>query len=229
MPAPALGRGVLVRRARPPAGVDVTARSRPSSQDSEGTLGGAASVAVEATNETAEGGISLETITVRGDIVAGALCLAAAAVGYFVLVPKWVYVPATVAGTLDSPAFLPRALFMLLALFGALLLLQSLAHAKAIAGEGKVPRGDWMRAAGMLFIYMFYLGAVFMVGLPLASGLSLALAMVYFGERRPLVIGIAIVLLPTLLWLFFVKIALVPMPMPIIELAAGGPLSRGGT
>lgn len=179
-------------------------------------------------DETASGGTSLETITVRGDIVSGALCLAAAAVGYFVLVPKWVYVPATVAGTLDSPAFLPRALFMLLALFGALLLLQSLPSVKAIAAEGKAPRADWMRAGGMLLVCMFYLGAVFLIGLPLASGLSLAVALVYFGERRPLVIGIAIVLLPTLLWLFFVKIALVPMPIPIFELAAGAPPLTGG-
>lgn len=198
------------------------------SGEPEGASGGGVSLSAGATNESASGAISLETTSVRGDIVSAALCLAAAAAGYFVLVPKWVYVPATVAGTLDSPAFLPRALFMLLALFGALLLLQSLARARAIAGEGKAPLRDWVRAAGMLLVCTFYLGAVFLIGLPLASGLSLALALVYFGERRPLVIAVAIVLLPTLLWLFFVKVALVPMPIPVIELAAGGPLFRGG-
>lgn len=198
------------------------------SAKSEDTLDDGASVSDGGANETASGGLSLETITVRGDIVSGALCLAAAIIGYFVLVPEWIYVPATVAGTLDSPAFLPRVLFALMALLGGMLLLQCLPRAKVIAGEGKVPRGDWMRAGGMLLVCMFYLGAVFLIGLPLASGLSLALAMVYFGERRPLVIGIAVVLLPTLLWLFFVKIALVPMPTPIFELADGAPPLRGG-
>jgi len=161
---------------------------------------------------------TLETATGLGDLALAASCLISAGLGYFVLVPRWVYVPAKVAGTLDSPAFFPQALFILLALLAGLLLVQSLFAVSRIAAESRAPPADWRRAGTMLAICLFYLGAVFLIGLPLASAVSMALTLLYFGERRLLVVGLTSVLLPMLLWLFFVKVALVPMPTPLIEL-----------
>lgn len=161
---------------------------------------------------------TLETATGLGDLALAASCLISAGLGYFVLVPRWVYVPAKVAGTLDSPAFFPQALFILLALLAGLLLVQTLLAVSRIAAESRAPRADWRRAGTMLAICLFYLCAVFLIGLPVASAVSMALTLLYFGERRLFVVGLASVLLPMLLWLFFVEIALVPMPKPLIEL-----------
>ena len=70
--------------------------------------------------------IELETPTHRGDVIAAALCLSAGLLGYLVVVPNAVYVPSKFAGSVNSPAFLPNVLFIVLAGLGALYLAQSL-------------------------------------------------------------------------------------------------------
>ena len=58
--------------------------------------------------------VELETPTRRGDVVAAVLCLLVGLAGYYLIVPAAVYVPSKVAGTANSPAFLPNVLFLLL-------------------------------------------------------------------------------------------------------------------
>jgi len=156
--------------------------------------------------------IDLETPTRRGDVIAAALCLMAGLGGYFVVVPMAVYVPAQFAGTANSPAFLPNVMFVLLAVFSTLYLIQSLIVYRREVPEGRVQALDWALAGGTALICIGYIVAIHVVGMTLGSALAVAATVFYFGERRPaLIAGIAIIL-PLLLWYFFVKIAHILFP-----------------
>lgn len=171
--------------------------------------------------------VSLETITVRGDVIAGAVCLTGALAGYFVLVPAWVYVPVQFKGTINSPALMPQVLFVLMGVFSAVYFLRSLNKYRLTSREGWTPVSDWTLAAGTVLICAAYLGAIYVVGFPVASALCLVAGQYYFGERRWVIIITIAIVLPALLWLFFVKIANIMLPTPMIpfldfmEFAAG--------
>ncbi|NIQ96805.1 MAG: hypothetical protein GWN87_23420, partial [Desulfuromonadales bacterium] len=92
--------------------------------------------------------IELETPTHRGDIVAASLCLSAGLAGYFLVVPAAVHVPAKFAGTVNSPAFLPNALFILLAGLGAIYLVHSIIAYTRGARQGRARSSDWSLAGG---------------------------------------------------------------------------------
>lgn len=156
--------------------------------------------------------IELETPTHRGDVIAASLCLGAGLVGYFVLVPTAVHVPSKFAGTVNSPAFLPNALFILLAGLGALYLAQSLIAYLREERQGRARFSDWTLAGGTALICVGYIGAIYLVGLTLGSALCVAVTIYYFGERRLWVIGSIAVILPSLLLYFFVKIANILLP-----------------
>ncbi len=78
--------------------------------------------------------IDLDTPTQRGNVIAATLCLGIGLVGYFLVVPGVVYVPSKIAGAVNSPAFLPNVLFILLAGRGAIYLFgMTLASALCVA------------------------------------------------------------------------------------------------
>jgi len=156
--------------------------------------------------------IELETPTHRGDVIAAALCLSAGLLGYFVVVPNAVYVPSKFAGSVNSPAFLPNVLFILLAGLGALYLAQSLIAYLREERQGRARSSDWALAGGTALICVGYIGAIYLVGLTLGSALCVAVTIYYFGERRLWVIGSIAVVLPALLLYFFVKIANILLP-----------------
>lgn len=156
--------------------------------------------------------IELETPTHRGDVIAAALCLAAGLAGYFLVVPAAVHVPAKFAGTVNSPAFLPNALFILLAGLAAIYLAQSVITYLRESRQGRARYSDWALAGGTALICIGYIGAIYLVGLTLGSALCVAVTIFYFGERRPWVIGLIAVVLPSTLLYFFVKIANILLP-----------------
>lgn len=162
--------------------------------------------------------IELETPTHRGDIIAALLCLSGGLAGYFFAVPTAVHVPSKFAGTVNSPAFLPNALFILLAALSVVYLTQSLAAYLRGADEGRSRLSDWGLAGGTALICIGYIGAIHLIGMTLASALCVAATIYYFGERRPWLIGIIAVILPVLLWYFFVKVAHILFPTPLLEI-----------
>ena len=185
-------------------------------EEPEGAGDGGVSVAGAPSRRSELPPVGLETITYRGDVIAGAICLITALAGYFIVVPAWVYVPAQFKGTINSPALMPQALFMLMGLFSAVYLLRSIDKYRRSDRQGLAPLSDWALAAGTIGICLAYLGAIYVVGFPVASALCLVAAQYFFGERRWGVILAIAILLPGLLWLFFVKIALIVLPTPMI-------------
>ncbi len=185
-------------------------------QEPEGAGDGGVSVAGAPAHRSESPPVGLETITLRGDVIAGAICLIVALAGYFIVVPAWVYIPAQFKGTINSPALMPQALFVLLGIFSAVYLLRGINKYRVSDRQGLAPLSDWALAAGTILICAAYLGAIYVVWFPVASALCLVAAQYYFGERRWGVILAIAILLPVLLWLFFVKIALIVMPTPMI-------------
>ena len=185
-------------------------------EEPEGAGDGGVNVAGTAAQRSESPPVGLETITYRGDVIAGAICLITALAGYFIVVPAWVYVPAQFKGTINSPALMPQALFMLMGLFSTVYLLRSIDKYRRSDRQGLAPLSDWALAAGTIGICLAYLGAIYVVGFPVASALCLVVAQYYFGERRWGIILAVAILLPALLWLFFVKIALITLPTPMI-------------
>ncbi len=160
--------------------------------------------------------VDLDTPTHRGDIVAASLCLISGLSGYLVLVPAAVYVPSRFAGSVNSPAFFPNLLFVILTALGALYLVQSLAAYRGSAAQGRTRASDWALAAGTASICAGYVAAIYIVGMTIASAICVAAAIFYFGERRPWVIVPTAIVLPALLWFFFVEVAHVLFPTPLV-------------
>jgi hypothetical protein len=160
------------------------------------------------------GPIELETPTHRGDVIAALLCLSSGLTGYFIVLPAAVYVPSNFAGTVNSPAFLPEVLFLLLAALGSIYLIQSVAAYLRGPAQGRVRPSDWILAGGTALICIGYIGAIYVLGMTLASALCVAATIYYFGERRAWVIGAIAIILPALLWYFFVRIAHILFPTP---------------
>ncbi|MCH8196841.1 MAG: tripartite tricarboxylate transporter TctB family protein [Proteobacteria bacterium] len=185
-------------------------------QEPEGAEDGGVNVSSSPAHRSESPPVGLETITLRGDVIAGAICLITALAGYFIVVPAWVYIPAQFKGTINSPALMPQALFILMGLFSAVYLLRSIDKYRRSDRQALAPLSDWALAAGTILICLAYLGAIYVVGFPVASALCLVVAQYYFGERRWGVILAIAILLPGLLWLFFVKIALIVLPTPMI-------------
>lgn len=151
-----------------------------------------------------------------GDAVSGVLCLITAAAGALFIVPAWVYVPEKVAGTIDSPAVMPLLMLGLLALFGAVLLTETVR--KDAVRQTHRTRRDWVRAGGMMAICALYLALILVIGLPVATGITLVAAMLYFGERRWVVVLPVAAAIPLLLWAFFAYVVQMPMPQPLLRL-----------
>lgn len=169
--------------------------------------------------------------THRGDVVAAALCLASGLIGYFIVIPAEVYVPSNFVGTANSPAFLPKIVCILLSVLSAIYLVKSVAALRREGVQLRSRPADWLLALGMIGICVAYVTGIYVLGMSVASGLCVAGALYYFGERRiPVIAGIAVIL-PAFLWYFFVKIANILMPVPVLDIvgdAAAFVLGAGG-
>ena len=158
----------------------------------------------------------LEAATVRGDLVAALISLVFSAVGLIILTPAFVFVPEKFIGTVNSPAFLPKLLFVLLMFLSIIYLFQSIGNYRKHGGGAHSKLYDWFLALGVAAVCTAYIIAVFIIGMTLASMLGIAALTYYFGERRPLVISTLSISIPIFLWFFFEKIANVYLPKGLI-------------
>lgn len=154
----------------------------------------------------------IERATPSGDIVAGAVTLGLVGLAALVILPLGIFVPARVAGTVNSPGFFPHLLLIAGGLLGTLLSVKGLRERRAWPAGRGASLAEWLRAAAMLAVAGGYVALIPVVGLPLASSLALAAGLVHFGERRALLVVTVALAVPLVLWAFFVRVAGVPMP-----------------
>lgn len=114
-----------------------------------------------------------------------------------------------------SPRTLPLAMAVFIAVLACGLLLSSLASAPA--GRTGEPASVQSIAAGYQPTVMLISGVVYVVvmswiGYLAASALFVGWTALLFGNRRPLVIALMMILAPLALQLFFEKFMVIPLP-----------------
>ncbi|MEX0694301.1 MAG: tripartite tricarboxylate transporter TctB family protein [Rhodospirillales bacterium] len=165
--------------------------------------------------------IDIDTPKYRGDIIAAAVCLGFALAVYFLIIPAHIYVPKAFIGTANSPAFLPKMICIVLAILSAIYLANSVLSFRRETPQGRSRASDWGIAGAMIGICMIYVGGILVLGMTIATGLCVAGTIYFFGERRyGLIAGIAI-LLPAILWYFFVEVAHILLPTPELQILGG--------
>ncbi len=159
---------------------------------------------------------AIEKPTATGDLVVGIATLAIVGLSAAIVFPLGIFVPTRVAWTANSPGFFPHLLLLAAGVLGLLLLVQSLRARNLEAPSPRAPLRIWTRAGVTAAIIAAYIASIMIVGLLVASILALAVALYHFGERRPFLLTSTAVAVPLLLWMFFVHVANVPMPRPLL-------------
>lgn len=145
------------------------------------------------------------------DFLSGLLILLIGVFLMFVLIPVGVDEPAGIEVAALSPAFYPRLVAVVMIILGLSISIKS-----ALGQSGVALAAPTMANAlkvGIVFIVLFITAySIGDAGLVLPTVLALAILMVLAGERNPVTIILSAVLVPTLLYLFFTKLANIPIP-----------------
>lgn len=158
------------------------------------------------------------------DVAFGLLTAAAAVLFAAFVIPAFVSVPASVKAAPLSPAFLPYVLTGLIGLLGLVCAGQAM-FGRGVPkedGEGFDPARHWPLSAALLAALLAAVFAAFWwlperVGmLPVAVG-TMAAMLLAGGERNVLRLVLVAVAVPVLIWLFFTKVAMVPLPEGPLE------------
>ena len=140
---------------------------------------------------------------------------------FFVLIPAGIDQPGNVEHAALAPDFWPRIIAGIIILTGLALTVRPAAAEEDDEEEASEDGGGWLQrlpglavALGTLFGFYFLIPFLGMV----APGVALILGlMVYAGERRwPLGIAIAAGV-PILLYVFFVYVASIPIPLGVLD------------
>ncbi len=156
--------------------------------------------------------------TNKRDIATGILLMLMALLLVFVLIPFGVVEPKKVKFAALSPSYYPRLVgYCLLAIGGLIVATRWLGHNQTEAES--TPQQS--RSSAVLLL-LFSILLVFYWTLPLAgfvlgSALALACLLLLAGERRPLMILTISITVPSLLYLFFTKVANIPIPAGVLE------------
>ena len=157
------------------------------------------------------------------DCLSGALMIAAGTLLVALIIPNWITEPAKVRVAALAPSYYPRIVAICLALVGAAILGNALFRKAQSSESAKDRRPDAMvRTAAILCILAACFLSLERLGFVLGSAITVALALLLGGERRYWLIGAIALLLPLLLYLFFLKVARIPMPTGVLQPFLGG-------
>lgn len=154
------------------------------------------------------------------DVGIGAAILAFGAIVLLVLIPFGVVHPDNIRAGTISPTLWPKATAWLLVTFGFLVALEGvLTASKKRAAENSSDSSHSDAGTGLLRVCLGFIllyaswGAIFSIGLPIASGLIILVFGALFGERRLWLLAVVAVIVPLVLYYFFSEIANVPIPL----------------
>lgn len=165
----------------------------------------------------------------KREVGIGLAALAIAALGWFVVIPLGIDMPQQIDISALSPDFWPRIVMVLLALSGVVMAVQGVLESRheALATEPETVDEDEIIehapatltarvvfALAMLFV--FYV-AIFQFGIVVSSALIIILFTYMLGQRQWKYILPLAVLLPVILYFFFVYVANIPMPLGMFE------------
>lgn len=135
---------------------------------------------------------------------------------YLVVIPMEVPVLATVRVPALSPDFWPKILTICLILLGILQIVYTLLHKFVEPVSEVLSREDVIRVLLVSAIMLAYVVFIPYLGMLCTSIVAMALSILVFGERRPVMVVTLSVLLPVGLQLFFVKVANILIPTGVL-------------
>ena len=159
-------------------------------------------------------------------IVLGLILLVVSLVGMFVLIPNGVDSPGEVEFRALSPSFWPSIVIAVVGLCGATIFVQgflrrneSAEQAEALADddEDEVQNVIWNKYIITIIVLFAFYYSIQYIGLPLAAMIVLPFFIIFGGERKVLNYLPIALILPTVLYLFFVYVASVPIPLGLFE------------
>lgn len=157
------------------------------------------------------------------DVVLGVALLVISIFVLAWLIPVGIDSPGTVSNPALAPAFWPRLIMIAMTGLSVVILLQGVNRVRILRAEGVEAEPHEPNLAGNLktaiaaaglFVFTW---AMTWGGIVVPSMVALACYMALYGERRLAIIIPVSVGVPLALYLFFLKVALVPMPLGIFE------------
>lgn len=142
---------------------------------------------------------------------------------FFVLIPMGIDSPGEVDHASLSPDFWPKIIVAIFSAMGLFVLIKPLPA--PVDDEGGVQSASWLSRAPrlllvltVLFCFYFLIDQLGMV----VPGIAVIFGMMFFaGERRWLLMAIIAIVVPVMLYVFFVHVANIPIPLGIFEVLRG--------
>lgn len=160
----------------------------------------------------------------KKDILLGAILVIGFSFMLLVFIPMGIDVPKGIRIAATAPDYWPKLISAVMVLLGLVLLSQGIrqilrdrrSHAGGkTAADAPIRRSAFFRTAAALAGLPLYYLLVEPLGIVLSSMLALPFFAVIYGERRLKVLIPLALLLPAALYVFFTKVANIPMPLGI--------------
>lgn len=132
----------------------------------------------------------------------------------FILIPMGIDTPKKIRYAALSPNYYPYIVATILSILGGAIIFRS-RHFEPDNSSPKAHPHAFKRICLFLLLLAIYAGALNILGFVIASMLALVGSLLLAGERRAFIIIPVAALLPVILYLFFYKIANIPIPLGI--------------
>tara|TARA_B110000902_G_scaffold11338_1_gene13655 strand:- start:192 stop:686 length:495 start_codon:yes stop_codon:yes gene_type:complete len=153
---------------------------------------------------------------IKKDILAASVFVFFGLLLILLLIPRGVVEPGNVELAILSPSYYPKIISYILILIGLGIFIKNFPNGFFEESE-KIEKKYLFR---ILIIFITILTIVFFLptfGIPLTSGIALLFLLLLGGERRPIIIFLVSTLVPLLIYLFFTKVAQIPIPNGLLE------------
>lgn len=154
----------------------------------------------------------------RQDLMAGIAMTIAGGLIIFIFIPYGVVEPKNVKFAALSPSYYPRIIAIALLIIGVVISCRAFLAKETAKKESSDQRADAFTRTSMIFaILAFYAVTINWLGFIIASTLVLSACFWVAGERRLKIVLLIAILLPLILYFFFLKVAGIPIPLGILK------------
>ena len=138
-----------------------------------------------------------------------------------ILIPIGIDAPRKVRFAALAPSYYPYIVSTILFLLGSVIIIRS-RREKAAQPEPNVHPQAIKRLSKFIFLLAVFASSLEWAGFILSSSVALMAALPLAGEKRPLIILANALIIPILLYLFFYKIAGIPIPLGVTAFLVQG-------
>ncbi|MGD9671604.1 MAG: tripartite tricarboxylate transporter TctB family protein [Hyphomicrobiaceae bacterium] len=151
------------------------------------------------------------------DFLAGLIFLLIGAVLLVFLIPAGIDEPQKVKFAVMSPSYYPRIIGIVMAFIGLTITIGAIISKTPASHFSDMDAQSVAKVVAVFIAFLLTAYALPYAGFVLTCTLCLVFLMTLAGERNPLILAPVALLLPICLYLFFTKIANVPIPGGILE------------